>query len=100
MNYWKRGSLLFQGDFSLQLWSSSLFRCEKFDVLFLSYMSLNLWKFKPSRYISCLVDESNQEKIRGPRGRLQVQALGYVNSSKVIFGDISQTEVCFPRRPN
>ena len=41
-----------------------------------------------------------QEKIRGQRGRLQVQALGYVNSTKVIFGDISRTEVCFPRRPH
>ena len=39
-----------------------------------------------------------QEKIRGQRGRLQVQALGYVNSTKVIFGDISRMEVCFPRR--
>ena len=42
----------------------------------------------------------NQEKIRGQRGRLQAQALGYVNSTKVIFGDISRTEVCFPRRPH
>ena len=32
--------------------------------------------------------------------RLQIQALGYVNSTKVIFGDISRTEVCFPRRPH
>ena len=40
----------------------------------------------------------NQKKIRGQRGRLQVQALGYVNSTKVIFGDISRT--CFPRRPH
>ena len=41
-----------------------------------------------------------QEEIRGQRGRLQVQALGYVNSTKVIFGDISRTEVCFPSRKN
>ena len=27
-----------------------------------------------------------QEKMRGQRGRLPVQALGYVNSTKVIFG--------------
>ena len=31
-------------------------------------------------------DEFNQEKMRGQRGRLPVQALGYVNSTKVIFG--------------
>ena len=42
----------------------------------------------------------DQEKIRGQRARLQVQALGYVNSTKVIFSDISRTEVCFPRRPH
>ena len=41
-----------------------------------------------------------QEKTRGQRGRIQVQALGYVNSTKAIFGDISRTEVCFPRRPH
>ena len=41
-----------------------------------------------------------QEKIRGQSGRLQVQAFGYVNSIKVIFGDISRTEVCFPRHPH
>ena len=29
---------------------------------------------------------SRQEKMRGQRGRLPVQALGYVNSTKVIFG--------------
>ena len=28
----------------------------------------------------------NQEKMRGQKGRLPVQALGYVNSTKVILG--------------
>ena len=28
----------------------------------------------------------DQEKMRGQRGRLPVQALGYVNSTKVILG--------------
>ena len=39
---------------------------------------------------------SDQEKIKGQRGRLQVQALEYVNSTKVIFGDISRTSALRP----
>ena len=31
-------------------------------------------------------------QLRGQRGSLQLQALGYVNSTKVIFGDISRTD--------
>ena len=50
--------------------------------------------------ISALINNNKvlQEKIRGQRGRLQVQALEYANSTKVVFWDISRTEVCFPRR--
>ena len=33
-----------------------------------------------------LIMATNQEKIRGQRGRLRVQALGYVNSTKAILG--------------
>ena len=36
-----------------------------------------------------------QEKIRGQRGRLPVQALGYVNSTKVIFGLLKTAGVRF-----
>ena len=32
------------------------------------------------------INSGKQEKMRGQRGRLPVQALGYVNSTKVIFG--------------
>ena len=39
----------------------------------------------------------DQEKMRGQRGRLPVQALGYVMSTKVIF---RPAEVCLPRRPH
>ena len=35
--------------------------------------------------------------MRGQRGRLRVQPLGYVMSTKVIFG---LAEVCIPRRPH
>ena len=38
-----------------------------------------------------------QEKMRGQRGRLLVQPLGYVMSTKVIF---RRAEVCLPRRPH
>ena len=41
--------------------------------------------------------------MRGQRGRLPVQPLGYVMSTKVIFrrAEVSVlVEVCFPRRPH
>ena len=38
------------------------------------------------------VNKRRQEKIRGRRGRLQVQALGYSNSTKVILGVILSLE--------
>ena len=42
----------------------------------------------------------HQEKMRGQRGRLPVQALGYVNSTKVILG-LQETEgVHFLLRPD
>ena len=45
----------------------------------------------------------HQEKMRGQRGRLPVQPLGYVMSTKFIFRRAEvcvQAEVCFPRRPH
>ena len=45
----------------------------------------------------------NQEKMRGQRGRLPVQPLGYVMSTKVIFRRVEVfvlAEVCLPRRPH
>ena len=44
-----------------------------------------------------------QEKMRGQRGRLPVQPLGYVMSTKVIFRRAEVfilVEVCPPRRPH
>ena len=44
-----------------------------------------------------------QEKMRGQRGRLPVQTLGYVMSTKVIFRRVEVfvlAEVCLPRRPH
>ena len=44
----------------------------------------------------------NQEKMRGQRGKLSVQPLGYVMSTKVIFRRAKVfvlAEVCLPRRP-
>ena len=44
-----------------------------------------------------------QEKMRGQRGRLPVQPLGYVMSMKVIFRRAEVfvlAEVCLPRRPH
>ena len=40
----------------------------------------------------------HQEKIRGQRGKLPVQPLGYVNCTKVIYR--GALKVCFPRRPH
>ena len=48
-----------------------------------------------SRY--CNQNGWQQEKMRGQRGRLPVQPLGYVMSTKVIF---RRAEVCLPRRPH
>ena len=45
----------------------------------------------------------NQEKMRGQRGRLSVQPLGYVMSTKVIFRRAEVfvlAEVGLPRRPH
>ena len=42
----------------------------------------------------------NQEKMRGQRGRLPVQALGYVNSTKVILGLPETAGVHFLLRPH
>ena len=44
-----------------------------------------------------------QEKMRGQRGRLPAQPLGYVMSTKVIFRRaevIVLAKVCLPRRPH
>ena len=44
-----------------------------------------------------------QEKMRGQRGRLPVQPLGYVMSTKAIFRRaevFALAEVCLPRRPH
>ena len=41
----------------------------------------------------------SQEKMRGQRGRLPVQALGYVNSTKVILGLPETAGVHFLLRP-
>ena len=46
---------------------------------------------------------SSDEKMRGQRGRLPVQPLGYVMSTKVIFRRAEVfvlAEVCLPRRPH
>ena len=43
---------------------------------------------------------SHQEKMRGQRGRLPVQALGYVNSTKVILGLLETAGVHFLLRPH
>ena len=43
---------------------------------------------------------SPQEKMRGQRGRLPDQALGYVNSTKVILGLPETAEVHFLLRPH
>ena len=46
---------------------------------------------------------SHEEKMRGQRGRLPVQLLGYVMSTKVIFRRAEASvlaEVCFPKRPH
>ena len=48
-------------------------------------------------------NSSYQEKMRGQRGRLPVQPLGYVMSTKVIFRRVEVfvlAEVCLPRRPH
>ena len=42
----------------------------------------------------------NQEKMRGQRGRLSVQALGYVNSTKAILGLPETAGVHFLLRPH
>ena len=44
-----------------------------------------------------------QEKMRGQRGRLSVQPVGYVTSTKVIFRPAEVfvlAEVCLPRGPH
>ena len=44
-----------------------------------------------------------QEKMRGQRGKLPVQLLGYVMSMKAIFRPAESfvlAEVCLPRRPH
>ena len=46
------------------------------------------------------IHEENQEKMRGQRGRLPVQALGYVNSTKVILGLPETAGVHFLLRPH
>ena len=46
------------------------------------------------------VKKSHQEKMRGQRGRLPVQALGYVNSTKVILGLPETAGVHFLLRPH
>ena len=48
-------------------------------------------------------DTMYQEKMRGQRGWLPVQPLGYVMSTKVIFRRaevLVLAEVCIPRRPH
>ena len=44
--------------------------------------------------------QTYQEKMRGQRGRLPVQALGYVNSTKVILGLPETAGVHFLLRPH
>ena len=44
--------------------------------------------------------QCTQEKMRGQRGRLPVQALGYVNSPKVILGLPETAGVHFLLRPH
>ena len=44
--------------------------------------------------------KSHQEKMRGQRGRLPVQTLGYVNSTKVILGLSETAGVHFLLRPH
>ena len=51
--------------------------------------------FSQSNSIEC-----KQEKMRGQRGRLPVQALGYVNSTKVILGLPETAGVHFLLRPH
>ena len=50
----------------------------------------------------CSRDSSDQEKMRGQRGRLPVQPLRYVMSTKVIFrrAEVSVLAVWYPRRPH
>ena len=48
-----------------------------------------------ARKDNCLYIKLLQEKMRGQRGRLPVQPLGYVMSTKVIF---RRAEVCLTRR--
>ena len=61
-------------------------------------------KWRGTSYILVrVVNEFYQEKMRGQRGRLPVQPLGYVMSTKVIFrrAEVSVlAEVCLPRRPH
>ena len=70
----------------------------------------NMWKMKYSTWHERGTkknlsprQESNQEKMRGQRGRLPVHPLGYVIFTKVIFRRAEVfvlAEVCLPRRPH
>ena len=56
-----------------------------------------------AKKVGYIVDRFHQEKMRGQRGRLPVQPLGYVMSTKVIFRRAEVfvlAEVCLPRRPH
>ena len=46
--------------------------------------------------MTAVIVTKKQEKIRGQRGTLPAQALGYVKFGKVIFRRPFEAEVCFP----
>ena len=68
------------------------------DEEYLNYMSVNI------RSSASMDLHHNiwliQEKMRGQRGRLPVQALGYVDSTKVILGLPETAGVHFLLRPH
>ena len=59
------------------------------EFLSVSRLFVSLYSSSLSIFVIlfCCSLAHHQEKIRGQRGRLQVQALGYVNSTKV-FRDV------------
>ena len=60
-----------------------------------------MYEIKAPPPTPCTPEEfENQDKMRGQRGRLPVQALGYVNSTKVILGLPETAGVHFLLRPH
>ena len=55
---------------------------------------------KSTGRLDLYINVLHQEKMRGQRGRLSVQALGYVNSTKAILGLPETAGVHFLLRPH